>query len=37
MERNSGIYYLIDDFMKLKTALGLPADYGKKKKMKMSF
>jgi predicted NAD-dependent protein-ADP-ribosyltransferase YbiA (DUF1768 family) len=29
MERNSGIYYLIDDFMKLKTALGLPADYGK--------
>jgi predicted NAD-dependent protein-ADP-ribosyltransferase YbiA (DUF1768 family) len=30
MERNSGIYYLIDDFISMKTALGLPADYGKK-------
>jgi len=30
MERNSGIYYLIDDFIAMKTALGLPADYGKK-------
>jgi predicted NAD-dependent protein-ADP-ribosyltransferase YbiA (DUF1768 family) len=29
MEKNSGIYYLIDDFCKMKTELGLPTDCGK--------
>jgi predicted NAD-dependent protein-ADP-ribosyltransferase YbiA (DUF1768 family) len=31
MERNSGIYFLIDDFCKMKTELGLPSDCGKPK------
>ena len=29
LERNSGIYYLIDDFRQYKTKLGMDADYGK--------
>lgn len=29
MEKNSGIYYMIEDFCKMKTELGLPSDCGK--------
>ena len=29
MEKNSGIYYMIEDFCKMKTELGLPTDCGK--------
>jgi hypothetical protein len=29
MEKNSGVYYLIQDFCNLKTELGLPSDCGK--------
>jgi len=29
MEKNSGIYYIIEDFCKMKTELGLPTDCGK--------